>query len=342
MFTNIREGPSEPAPGSFVGFLMRDALLGVSLALAWVCAGCDATDRPADVRPSDTAGDRTGVPRAAPAPTPPFDAAVGTDAFERLPPPSPGDWRSSFPGDVAMDFDEYRDSEPVRAGGRRRRIAFLPAGEFTDAERRSLDAATELTGIWFDLPTTALDPVPLTDDARQWRGESGPRRQIHTRWFLYSLLPDRVPDDAVVLLGVTMADLWPGRGWNFVFGQADLRRRIGVYSLARYFPSFVGRPDTPETDRLALLRTLKVVVHEAGHTFGLEHCTTWACNMNGSNSLAETDESPLHLCPDCMRKLAWNRGLDVPARHERLAAALDRLGLEGPASWHRRRAASLR
>lgn len=271
-------------------------------------------------------------------------AAVPADAaWTRLGPPLAGSWRSRFPDDGTDSFDDFVASEPVRADGRRSVLAFLPVGEFPAEERKVLDAAAEFAGVWFSLPVRVLDAIPVTtSDA--WTRErrigpgDGPVRQVHTRWFLDRVLPARVPDDAVVLLGVTMSDLYPDPSWNFVFGEASLTRRTGVYSLARYFPAWDGTPDTTESRRLALLRTLKVVTHETGHTFGLGHCTTWACNMNGSNSLEETDAQPLVLCPDCRRKLAWSRGLDVRAWHASVAALLARHGLADEAAWHAARA----
>ena len=35
------------------------------------------------------------------------------------------------------------------------------------------------------------------------------------------------------MLAITAFDLWPGPGWNFVFGQASLTERVGVWSMAR-------------------------------------------------------------------------------------------------------------
>lgn len=64
--------------------------------------------------------------------------------------------------------------------------------------------------------------------------------------------------------------------------------------------------------------------------------------MNGSNSLAETDRQPLHLCPDCLGKLAWNRGLDVRRRYERLAGFLAAHGLADEAGWNADRASKAR
>ena len=70
-----------------------------------------------------------------------------------------------------------------------------------------------------------------------------------------------------------------------------------------------------------------------GHAFGLEHCIFFQCNMNGSNSLAETDRQPLRLCPVCLKKLQWNRGFDVLKRYDRLLAFFKKHGLQPEAEW---------
>ena len=266
--------------------------------------------------------------------------------FRRLARPAAGQWRAEHPEESAGSFEDYVASEPVRADGDRSALAFLPVGPFDEKRRAALESAVEFAHLWFNLPVRTMPGEPLTEDEDQFRdrddGVGAPWRQYRTRWFLNDLLPNRLPPDAVVLVGVTMSDLWPGMGWNFVFGEADLRRRVGVYSLARYDPEFDGGASTPQGDRLALLRTLKVLVHEVGHTFGLEHCTEFECAMNGSNSMRETDQQPLHLCPPCLRKLAWNRGFGVAERYRKLAAFLDAHGFPEEAAWNRARAGSAR
>lgn len=317
----------EAASSVWVGVRVR-LVPALAVAVAALAAAC-SRGAPAPSGPDAVVPPESSIPESAPG------------AFRRLPPPRPGDWRSRFPDDVPMSFEAYVDDDPVRAEPGKDVVAFLPVGPFTDAERATLAAAAEFCGLWFGLPSRVLPDEKLTE-SDAWTRTNGSVRQWRTGWFLERLLPPRRPEDSVVLLGVTMADLYPGPSWNYVFGEANLRRRVGVYSLVRYFPEFWGQAVTEDTARTALLRTLKVVVHETGHTFGLEHCVTWECAMNGSNSLAETDASPLLLCPDCLRKLAWNRGFDVRARYGRLADWLEAHGLAAEAAWHRARAAAAR
>ncbi len=72
---------------------------------------------------------------------------------------------------------------------------------------------------------------------------------------LDKVLRRRLPDDACVFLALTASDLWPGAGWNFVFGQALLRERVGVWSIYRN-----GDPtESDDAYRLCLRRTIKLL-----------------------------------------------------------------------------------
>jgi archaemetzincin len=219
-------------------------------------------------------------------------------------------------------------------------LAFLPVGPFPEHGKEVLDATTGFTRLWFDLDVRVLDGRPLPE--KGWHRTRGDLVQYETGYFLRFLLPNEMPKDAVCLFGVTMADLYPDEAWNFVFGQASLKGRVGVWSFARFFAGFSGAPETAASRRLALRRSLRLVVHEAGHAFGLVHCIEYACVMNGSNSLDEADRQPLRLCPPCLRKLQWNRGFDVLRRYEALAAFHDAHGLEAEARWTRARIARIR
>jgi archaemetzincin len=245
--------------------------------------------------------------------------------FDPLPEPGPRDWLALH-DEPGQTFAEYVASRPTRASGRRHVLAFLPVGRFTEDQAAVARATYEFAGIWFDLPVRVLEPVSLPSCPE-------PVLQIRTDWFLRRLLPPRLPEDAAQLTAVTAADLYPSPGWNYVFGIASFRRRVAVYSIARHFPEFWGLPPGEAARTLALRRSLALVAHELGHTFGLAHCIAWSCTMNGSNSLEESDRQPLALCPQCLRKLAHNRGFDVLVRYRRLLAFYERNALTPEAEW---------
>ena len=85
---------------------------------------------------------------------------------------------------------------------------------------------------------------------------------------IYKYLESKFPQDAYCMVGITMIDLYPKESWNFVFGQAYASRGVGVFSFARYDPSFYemeeeDEPDSPNdtvphTSTLVLWRSCKV------------------------------------------------------------------------------------
>ncbi len=147
--------------------------------------------------------------------------------------------------------------------------------------------------------------------------------------FLRSLLTR----DAFCLLAIPMEDLYPDPAWNFVFGQASLRDRVGVFSFARYDPAFYGEKRGREDAGILLKRSCKVLVHETGHMFSLAHCIYFRCVMNGSNHLQESDSRPQFLCPVCLRKLQSSIGFDVVLRYERMLKFYRRAGFSPEAQW---------
>jgi archaemetzincin len=146
------------------------------------------------------------------------------------------------------------------------------------------------------------------------------------------LLAQRLPRDAFCLLGITLQDLYPDSSWNFVFGQASPRERVGVHSFARYDPRFYGQ-DTPDRAGVMLRRSCKVLAHETVHMFGIAHCIYFHCLMNGSNHIAEGDARPLDLCPVDLHKLYESIGFDPAARYAHLRDFSRAAGFNDEAQW---------
>jgi archaemetzincin len=230
--------------------------------------------------------------------------------------PEGGDWLAQH-HEEGQTYRQYLDGHPIRAEKDRRTIYIQPLGEFSKTQRKIVDLTSEFLGDYFVLPVKILDPLPLSQipaEARRKRGEAS-GDQLLTTYLLDSVLKPRVPKDAATMIAITPADLWPGEGWNYVFGQASLRDRVGVWSFRRF-----GDPAaSDDAFRLCLLRTIKVATHEAGHMFSMQHCIQLECNMNGSNSLPESDRHPLEVCPNCLAKLCYATGAEPVARFKKLS-----------------------
>jgi archaemetzincin len=229
--------------------------------------------------------------------------------------PRPGDWMAEHP-EPGQTYQAYVHADTIRPGGQRRVICIQPLGSFNASQRKILGLAAKFEGIFFQLPVRVSEDLPLTvipGKARRTHPE-WKTPQILSTYVLEQVLKPRLPDDAVVSLAFTGSDLWPGKGWNFVFGQASLVDRVGVWSLHRFGDAEAGDAAFHTT----LRRTLRTAVHETGHMFSMAHCVYYQCVMNGSNHLEEADGQPLWLCPLCLSKLCHATGAEPQKRFEQL------------------------
>lgn len=249
-----------------------------------------------------------------------------------MPRPGRSDWLTHH-REAGQSFARFKRDRFHVPTAERREIVVQPLGELADAT--PLAALCEFGSRFFGLPVVQREALPLGSLGAKSRGE-GRYRQYHTRGLL-NALKRKVPEEAYCLIAVTQADLYPDETWYFVFGEARLYDRVGVYSFARYDPAFYGLAADADTARTILRRGLKLMAHEVGHMFGILHCVHYHCVMNGSNNLAETDRSPLQLCPVCLRKLQDSVGFDVAVREHRLAEFYRAQGLGDEAAVAERR-----
>src|SRR5881392_2116463 len=236
------------------------------------------------------------------------------NSFDPVPTPGPDDWLAAHE-ESGQTFDQFKASEPNRPTRDRHVIYLQPLGNFAPERSPSLNKLREFAAAFFAMEVKALPPIPIEASkfARRRNPYTG-NPQILTGDVL-NFLKSRVPADAFCIIAITMEDLYPEPSWNFVFGQASVRERVGVYSFARYDAAFFGAPRSSGYEAFLLRRSFKVLAHETGHMFGLAHCTYFNCLMNGSNHLVEADRRPLHLCPVCLRKLQWSIAFDVLKRY---------------------------
>ncbi len=220
----------------------------------------------------------------------------------------PTSWSLGHPDERVISFEEYQDSDPNRPNEILRKLYLQPIGVDADSIGPLLTSIASAMEAAFGAPVSLLPDIGLEkipESAQRGHPKWGDS-QLLTTYLLNEVLHPRRPKDAIAVLGLTTMDLWPGQNWNFVFGQASFRDRVGIWSIYRYEARNAKFP-TPL--RLRRERALKIALHETGHMYGITHCLSFQCLMNGTNSLYETDHAPLRFCPECLHKLWWATGV---------------------------------
>lgn len=84
-------------------------------------------------------------------------------------------------------------------------------------------------------------------------------------------------------------------------------------SMVLHLPS-----SSSEQAALWLGRVCKTASHELGHCFGIDHCTYYACVMQGTAHLAEDPRQPPYLCLIDLSKVTRATGCDEQERYKAL------------------------
>ncbi len=249
----------------------------------------------------------------------------------RMGPIQSGDWLKSH-RESGQTFPEYVSEKPITLSKRRSILYVLPLGEFDKHQRKIIELSGQFMGLYFGckvkiLDTLSLENAKIPDRAKRVHPQWG-MRQILSTYVLDSVLKPRLPKDAFALIAFTSNDLYPADDWNFVFGQASLRNRVGVWSIYRN-----GDAET-EFDT-CLMRTIKTATHETGHMFSIRHCTAYECNMCGSNNRGESDRRPVYLCPNCVAKVWYATKCDPIQRFKNLAKFCEDNGMKVEAAFYK-------
>lgn len=165
-------------------------------------------------------------------------------------------------------------------------ITLVSFGRF---ENDFLDKLVEGVTNEFQIPVKAKEGfIDLSDYydpvRRQYNGNSL-LKEVDTR---YSF-------DSLKTIGLFNVDLFVPI-LTYIFGQAHLDGRTGIVSLYRLSNERYG---IDADEKVLLERTIKEVIHELGHTFGLIHCHTPTCVMRSSTYVEDLDQKSVNLCQKC-------------------------------------------
>jgi archaemetzincin len=105
------------------------------------------------------------------------------------------------------------------------------------------------------------------------------------------------PDGKIIVL--TDVDLYIPV-LTFVFGEAQLDGKHSIVSICRLHEEFYSGITN---DKLLIERTIKEILHELGHNYGLIHCIDWDCVMHSSTSIEEVDIKGGNYCKECGKKI---------------------------------------
>jgi archaemetzincin len=226
-----------------------------------------------------------------------FDDIADNDV--KLSRPVEGEWLFTHK-EKGQSFEQFINSRHVVPTNNSNIIYIRPIGDFNALQKKQIELVREYLEIFFQLKTKTLEKLSndiIPSSARRIGHEDN--EQFLAGYILDSVLKKEKPLNRIALMALTEVDLYPKPEWNYVFGLASYRDKIGVSSIYRLQDEVL----TPTNFDLCLSRLLKTCSHEIGHMFGLYHCIEADCVMNGTISLPETDNSTIRLCSSCQRKL---------------------------------------
>ncbi len=277
-------------------------------------------------------------------------------------------YRGEFQGQGSNMLEKY-------PGGK---ICLLPLGDVRHGP--SMEALREYTEAFYHgMEVCVLPPVDVEVPANSeqpvvWRDSDGGavelahRRhgqqiQLQIDAVLLQLRSVKV-EGALMVVAVTMHELFDGPTDLFVAGMASGMHNVAVFSFTRYHPlmkfspEFWWKVEPPREQRMAtsrkrraattkaskqraeqdeeadasasrlmLQRCCKLLVHEVGHLLGVDHCIHFACCMNGSGHLEEDFAQPSFLCPVCLHKAYALFGFNIADRYSAMIEFFGKHGL---------------
>ena len=191
------------------------------------------------------------------------------------------------PEDASVSPPTEPAREPTSAPASLAKIYIMPLGE----ELPSSDVAFVVLAlsVFFPHPVVTGDAVPLPRTAFY------PARSRYRAEKLLDHLESLTREDAQVVMGLTDVDISTTKDQYEDWGILGLATLGGRQCVISRFRAKRGADDAHHTR----IRLAKVVVHEVGHTLGLEHCENEGCLMEDGKGTVKTTDREFDFCDAC-------------------------------------------
>jgi archaemetzincin len=147
--------------------------------------------------------------------------------------------------------------------------------------------------VFFLLEVVAQPTLPLPKSAYYL-----PRARYRAEKLL-DFLGTQAPPDTHVIVGLTSVDISTTKGQYEDWGILGLATVDGTLCVVSKFRAQRGAQSATHTSE----RLAKTVVHEVGHTLGLNHCPHHGCLMEDGKGSVTTTDHEYDLCDTCRAKI---------------------------------------
>lgn len=187
---------------------------------------------------------------------------------------------------------EPTDHEQVAPAQDLKKVYLQPLGEGLSPQE--LTYVQDALKVFYTLNVVELPPVQLPPAAYY------PPRSRYRAEKLLDFLKEQAPPDSHVIMGLTTVDISTTKGsyedWG-ILGLATID--AGQCVVSRFRAQRGAKGEQHVHERLA-----KTVVHEVGHTLGLQHCPHHGCLMEDGKGTVTTTDHEYDLCDDCRKQVS--------------------------------------
>jgi archaemetzincin len=207
---------------------------------------------------------------------------------------SPNTWKTGLgKQEVEQTLEDFQLKPITQVNAQRTQLKVVAFGQVSNSDRTILKIIADYLQATHGIETT-FDPSPVPLD------EAHMRHKFHHPQYACSPQLDKLVSlqpNNTFSIGFTDQDIYPhefGNQINFIFGVGEPNSASGIFSIKRFKAANFEK---------TLKRLMELASHEFAHMRGMLHCTKYSCNMEGSNSLEESDRIPLTLCALDMAKI---------------------------------------